>query len=161
MWEGGMMRSEEEEEEEWEVPQQKQKPHSTMWGKKSWWVQHGGKESCESFFEACAIFGEVEGWLLLFRAMWMTFHMRRGSIRRVFFRGRDNNQWCWHVIIVCCTGWCWRATSAAPHSVLDLSYLMIVAPRRSKWMTSRTKKRVKYSRCKLWNSSREEMQSKQ
>ena len=37
-------------------------------------------QSSQSFCVAGAVFGEVGGWLLLLRALYVTFHMRRTSI---------------------------------------------------------------------------------
>ena len=47
-------------------------------------------QSCQSFFMAGAIFGKVGGCLLLLRALYWTFHVSRGSIMRLIFRGRRN-----------------------------------------------------------------------
>ena len=46
-----------------------------------------------SFFVAGTIFGDVGGWVLLLRSLYWTFHVWRGSIMRVFFRGRRNTWW--------------------------------------------------------------------
>ena len=67
---------------------------------------------CDSFCAAGAVFGDVGGWLLLFRALEMRFHMRRGSIITFIFRGRRS---IW---------WSWRVTLVAPRIGNDVSYVM-------------------------------------
>ena len=66
-------------------------------------------QSWESFFVASALVGEVGGWLLMRRLLYWTFHVWRGSIMTVIFRGRRT---IW---------WCWRVTPIAPRIVLDVS----------------------------------------
>ena len=68
-------------------------------------------QSRDSFCMAGAVFGEFEGWLLLLRALEMTFHMWRGSIMRFILRGRRSN---W---------WVWRVTLLAPRIGNDVSYV--------------------------------------
>ena len=69
-------------------------------------------QSWDSFCVAGAIFGEVGGWCLLLCALWMTFHMRCGSIMRFPLRGRRS---IW---------WSWRLPFVALRNVNDVSYVM-------------------------------------
>ena len=62
-------------------------------------------------FVAGAVFGEVGGWLYLFHAMEMTFHMSRRSITRFILRGRGSIWWSWMVPLV------------APRIVNEVSYV--------------------------------------
>ena len=57
-------------------------------------------QSWDSFCVAGAVFGEVAGWCLLLRALYMTFHMWCGSIMRFILRGRRSIWWGWRALTV-------------------------------------------------------------
>ena len=73
-------------------------------------------QSWDSFCVAGAIVGEVGGWLLLHRALSMTFHMWDGSIMRFISRGRRSILWRWRLPFV------------ASRMVNDISYVSRINP---------------------------------
>ena len=68
-------------------------------------------QSCASFYVAGAVLGDVGGWHLLLRLLYMTCHMSRGAMMRLIFRGRHTTWRRW-----------WMAP-VAPRIVNDVSYL--------------------------------------
>ena len=76
-----------------------------------WRFKSKQDQSWDSFFVAGAVFGGVGGWRLLFRALYMTFHMWDGSIMRFILRGK------------CSTWWVGRVTLLALRIVDDASYV--------------------------------------